>query len=168
MPTRNASGPERVRIERLHARHDRSGFRSGHASLDQYLKVYASQHQRSGTSQTHVALLDDFVVGFISLSAGSVAFDELPRTLATRSPRHPLPTVHIGRMAVDQRHQGKGVGAVLLTHARVLASGVANQVGVRALTATAIDDWALAFYLHHGFTRLEAGSRSVLLALRPS
>jgi hypothetical protein len=45
---------------------------------------------------------------------------------------------------------------------------VANQVGVRALTATAIDDWALAFYLHHGFTRLEAGSRSVLLALRPS
>ena len=64
--------------------------------------------------------------------------------------------------------RAKGVGAVLLTHARVLASGVANHVGVRALTATAIDDRALAFYLHHGFTRLEAGSRSVLLALRPS
>jgi len=166
MPTRSASGPDRPQIERLHARHDRSGFRSGHATLDQYLRVFASQHQRGGTSQTHVALLNNLVVGYVSLSAGSIAFEVLPAALAARSPRHPVPTVHIGRMAVDQRQQGRGIGAMLLAHATMVACEMAQQIGVRALTATAIDDRALAFYVHHGFVQLEPGSRSVVFPLR--
>ncbi len=57
---------------------------------------------------------------------------------------------------------------MLLAHAAMVACEMAQQVGVRALTATAVDDLALAFYVHHGFIQLEPGRRSVVLPLRPN
>jgi hypothetical protein len=50
------------------------------------------------------------LAGFFTLSAGSVDCRELPAELARKLPRYPVPVALIGRLAVDQRFQGKGLG----------------------------------------------------------
>lgn len=70
-------------------------------------------------------------------------------------PRFPIPALLIARLAVDACAQGQGVGRVLLRHALGLALTLVEQgpLPVRVVMAHAIDEEAVAFYTHHGFTR---------------
>ena len=54
-------------------------------------------------------------------------------------------------MAVDSRHDGRGLGAALLKHFMLKAFEVAQSVGVRVLLIHAKDDEAKSFYAHYGF-----------------
>ncbi len=69
----------------------------------------------------------------------------------------------MGRLAVDRRFQGRGLGATLLADAlrRVLASAPAAY----ALLVDAKDDVAVAFYLHHGFIALAREPRTLFLTV---
>jgi len=60
----------------------------------------------------------------------------------------------IGRLAVDQRCQGTGVGVALLQHAMDLAEMLAQQIGLYALFVEAKNETAAAFYVHFGFQRM--------------
>lgn len=50
------------------------------------------------------------VVGCYSLSASAVALDEAPCRVRPKTP-DPVPVILLGRLAVDHRHQGAGLGA---------------------------------------------------------
>ena len=54
------------------------------------------------------------LAGFFALSAGSVSCSDLPESLAKKLPRYPVPMALIGRLAVAQEFQGKGLGSILL------------------------------------------------------
>lgn len=87
---------------------------------------------------------------------------ELLADLAKRLPRYPtVPAVRIGRLAVDERFRGKGLGGALLADAlrRVLQSPPAAF----ALLVDAKDDQAAAFYRHHGFEPLASQPRTLFL-----
>jgi len=64
---------------------------------------------------------------------------------------NPVPVVLLGRLAIDQAWQRKGLGADLLRDAvlRVMAAG--ESIGVRAMLVHAISAEAKVFYEKHGF-----------------
>jgi GNAT superfamily N-acetyltransferase len=67
-----------------------------------------------------------------------------------RLPRYPsVPAGLIGRLAVDQRFHGRGVGSVLIVDA--VARAMRADSAIYALVVDAKDDLARRFYIHHGF-----------------
>lgn len=107
---------------------------------------------RKGFGKTYVALADDglSVTGFITLSAGQVQTAQLLPHL--KLPRYPAPTLRIGRLGVDRREQGKGIGQQLMSFALQLALEFSQQVGLYAVVVDAKHAKAKVFYESLGFT----------------
>ena len=140
-----------IAVQLLGAEHRREGFDCGDAALNDFLLRQAGQQQRRGFGKTYVALADDgvSVIGFVTVSAGQVATSAL--SSQAKLPRYPAPVLRIGRLAVDGRHQGKGVGQDLLAFALRLAVEFSQRVGLYAVVVDAKHDKAKAFYVKLGF-----------------
>jgi GNAT superfamily N-acetyltransferase len=143
-------------IELLSRRHDRKPFDCGQPALNDYLQRYARQNQESGVGRTYVAVEDGGarVVGFYTLSAGSVEFDDAPDDLRRRLPRYPIPVAHLGRLATCRSVQGQGLGGALLYDAIQRTVSVADDIGIVAIEVRAKTVEAREFYLKHGFHAL--------------
>ena len=152
-------------IEPLGA-HDRSSFSCGAAPLDRYLREQASQDVKRLVAGCFVVVeaATGTLAGYYTLAATSVAANDLPPPFVKRLPRYPLlPAALIGRLAVDQRYQDKGIGSALLADAtlRVLRS----DMKALALIVEAKDEKAVAFYLLQGFTPFASRPLSLYLPL---
>jgi GNAT superfamily N-acetyltransferase len=143
------------RIQPLSEKHDRSAFSCGDEALDRYLREQAGQDRRRHLSAVFV-LIDtetSLVAGYYTLSACQVEPHSLPVQLARRLPRRPVPATLIGRLAVDLRYRGRGLGRSLLADALLRAATVSLEVASIAVIVDAKDEAARAFYEHHGFRR---------------
>lgn len=156
------------RVEPLDRHHERSPFSCGHASLDNFLERLAAQHAQRDFTRTYVAVLPPAarILGYYSLSAGAFDLSVLSESQRKRLPRHPLPVVHLGRLAVDQSVQGQGLGAYLLLDALARSERLAKDLGIHAVEVHAIDDGARAFYLHHGFEALQDDPHHLYLPMK--
>lgn len=130
--------------------HDVEAFASGAPTLDAWIRRKARANQTSGASRTYVLCRGDRVVGFYALAAGSVSHDLSPRKLRQNMP-DPVPVVVLGRLAVDAREQGNGLGRALLRDAVLRVAAAAREVGVAAMLVHALNDRAKAFYVAAGF-----------------
>lgn len=151
----------------LTSEHDRSNFTSGHDSLDSWLRNRARKNELSGASRTFITCVtgdDHAVVGYYTLAASSVDLDQAPGQVRRNMP-DPIPVILLGRLAVDQRHQGAGLGSSLLQDAILRAAAAAESVGVRALLVHAIDDTAAAFYRHFGFIPSPLDDQTLFLTM---
>lgn len=137
--------------------HERGSFCCGKAPLDAFLHSLVSQYEKRHLGRTYVAVRpgEQQVCGYYTLSAGSVAFSNLPAKASKKLPRHPVPVVLLARLAVDQSVQGAGLGKVLLMDALNRCLALSNQLGVFAVEVDAIDPAARAFYLKYGFVPLQ-------------
>ena len=63
----------------------------------------------------------------------------------------PIPVVLLGRLAVDQRYQGKGIGRALFRDAGLRILSAADAIGIRGVLVHAIAEEAKAFYVALGF-----------------
>lgn len=90
------------------------------------------------------------MVAYYALAAGSLDRAEAPGPLRRNIP-DPIPAIVLGRLAVDRRYGGRGIGAGLLKDALLRSVQVANQVGARVLLVQALDNSAAAFCQRHGF-----------------
>jgi len=144
--------------------HQRSEFDCGIESLNLFLKNYARQNDEKGLSRTFVAIRpgENTVHGYYSLSAASVSFEQVPEKL----PRYPIPTAHIGRLAVDRSTQGSGLGEFLLIDALRRTVLLADTLGIFAVELYAINESAKSFYLRYGFTELADDPYHVYLSIR--
>ncbi|MFZ4410189.1 MAG: GNAT family N-acetyltransferase [Paracraurococcus sp.] len=107
---------------------------------------------------------DPTPLGFYTLAATSIALAALPEGLAKRLPRYPLvPAVLMGRLAVDSRHRGRGLGQFLLMDAfgRTLRSEIATY----AFVVDAKDETAASFYTAHAFRSLSAEGRRLFIPM---
>ena len=138
------------------ARHDFAGFACGTESLDRWLVRYAGQSQRRDAARTFVATADGATVsGYYSLVAGQITHDEATEAARRGLSRHfPIPVAILARLAVDRRHHGQGIGAVLLNDALRRVSHATELIAVRAVVVHALDDEAAGFYRHFGFRSL--------------
>nr|WP_238718183.1 GNAT family N-acetyltransferase [Petrachloros mirabilis] len=64
----------------------------------------------------------------------------------------PIPVMVIGRLAVDHRWQGKGMGRALLRDAILRTLQAAEIAGIRAILVHAISEETKQFYETCGFT----------------
>jgi predicted N-acetyltransferase YhbS len=139
------------RIEPLNQSHSRDNFDCGDEALNRFIRQYARQQQTRGLNCSYVALPEagQTVVGFYSLSAGSIAFSELDAAL--KLPRYPVPVARLGRLAVDRAWQQQGVGQALLAHAFKLIVVLSEQIGIYAAVVDAKHERAKAYYHQLGF-----------------
>jgi len=141
----------RLRIEKLASTHDTADFNCSEPALNQFLVRHALQGQNAGSSTTYVALHNEKVVGFYTLSVGQVAHAEAPERLKKGMPRHPVPIMLLARLAVITDWRGQGVGGGLLKDAMRRTLQAADIAGIRAFVVHAKDDQARAFYEHFNF-----------------
>ncbi len=151
-------------IEPLGKTHSRDGFDCGELSLDIFLKQYARQSAEKGLGKTFVAVLprSSEVLGYYTVASGSVAFETVPERL----PRYPIPTVHLGRLAVDRTMQGRGLGALLLVDALKRSAAIADKLGIYAVELYALSEIAKRFYLKYGFLELVDDGKHLYLPIK--
>ena len=101
-------------------KHRRENFDCGVESLNKYIKKIASQDLKRKAATVFV-LIDsstDNVLGYYTLSSFSLELSEIEAIVAKKLPRYPLlPATMLGRLAVDKRYKGKGLGQLMLIDA---------------------------------------------------
>lgn len=143
-------------IQPLDRSHHRAEFCCGKAPLDDFLRSLVSQYEKRRLGRTYVAVYpeDKKVYGYYTLASGSVPFQNLPSHTAKKLPKHPIPVALLGRLAVDNAAQGRGLGAELLMDALRRCLRLSEGLGIFAVEVMAIDKEAKRFYLKYGFVPL--------------
>ena len=134
----------------LASHHEVESFSSGIENLDHWLKRRALKNQVSGASRTFVACENQKVGAYYALASSAVAVAEASGRFARNMP-NPVPVVVLGRLAVDQNFQGKGMGRALVRDAGYRVLQAADTIGIRCLIVHAISTEARNFYLQLGF-----------------
>jgi len=142
-----------MQILPLTGNHDRQGFDCGRQELNDWLRKVARQHQDKGLSKTFVATREDApdrILGYYALTLAELENRHLPEAWRKKLPRR-IPGVRLGRLAVDRRCQGKGLGELLLIDALTRMRRVYTEAGGIGLFVDAIDEQAAGFYRRFGF-----------------
>lgn len=141
-------------------------FRCGEVALDTYLCRYASQDIKRGVARIFVATPAEMpgeVAGFYALSAASIAAEQLPEALRRKLPRYPVPAALLGRLAVGEAYQGRGLGSILLADACMRVAAASQTLAVAAILVDAKSPAAAAFYRHFGFVALPGQGTRLML-----
>ena len=146
------------------AQHRLDAFDCGKPALDDWLKAHALDNE-GRASRTFVVSDEGLAVqAFYTLATGNVARAEVPRRLRHGLP-NPVPVMVLGRLAVDRRQAGRGLGPSLLKEAMTRTLRVSKEAGVRALIVHAIDDEAVGFYAKYGFQLFPPETRTLFLPI---
>lgn len=159
-----SSGSRITRPERLSADHDLAQFSCGEPSHDHWLRNRALQNEKSGASRTYVVCADGCVAGYYAIAAGAVAHAEAA-TRVKRNMPDPVPVILIGRLAIDTRFQGRGIGADLLRDAILRTLQAAEIAGIRAILVNAISENAKRFYEKYGFISSPANPQTLMITV---
>ncbi len=145
--------------------HDRGAFTSGSELLDRYFHTQVTHDIRRRVTACYVALTEEQrVAGYYTLAAASVLLTDLSPEIQKKLPRYPsVPTVLMGRLAVDRAFRGQGLGGALLADA--LHRGAHTGIGAYALLVDAKDEKAVEIYRHHGFIALPNSPQRLFLPL---
>lgn len=148
--------------------HDRDAFDCGEAELNAFLRRHARQSHEKGGAKTFVATpVDDGkrVLGFYSLSPGSIDYARTPALLKKGLARHDVPVFRLGRLAVDRTVQGHSLGGQLLLAAGRRCILAAAEVGGVALLIDAKSERAAGWYAAYGALPLLDAPQSLVLPL---
>lgn len=151
----------------LSAGHRIEGFCCGVAALDEWLIRRAWNNQRTGASRTYIVAAAGQVAGYYCLASGALALREAPGSLRRNMP-DPVPMAVLGRLAVDQSWQGRGLGVALLRDAVERTQAASAILGIRGLLVHALTPAAAAFYARHGFVASPTHPLTLVLSLKRS
>ncbi len=144
-------------IEPLGKAHDRGAFSCGVPALDDYLRVRASQDARRRVAAPFMLVEADSgaVRGYYTLSQMAVELEDLPDDIAKKLPKYPMvPVTLLGRLAVDLRLRGQGLGGFLLMDALRRSWSLSREIAAMAVLVDAKDEAAASFYQSYEFQRL--------------
>ncbi|HEY8709637.1 MAG TPA: hypothetical protein VIM34_16785, partial [Burkholderiaceae bacterium] len=103
------------------------------------------------------------VLGFYSLSPASIDYARTPALARKGLAKYEVPVFRLGRLAVERRMQGHGLGGQLLLAAGRRCTHAAAEVGGVALLIDAKDDRVAGWYKTYGaFSLLDAPLSLVL------
>lgn len=150
----------------LAADHLVADFDCGHSALNDWLKSRGLDNQQTGTSRTWVVTESSSreVVAYYASCTGSVLRSTTPKNIGQGQPEQ-VPALLLARMGVDQKHQGRGLGAALLKHFVLKAIEVSASVGVRLLLVHAKDEVAKSFYERYGFVASPIDHLTIMMLL---
>lgn len=148
-------------------------FRSGEASLDAFL---GSAHKAMALDAGATRVLIDpseqvsssgkrDVLGYYTLAATSVDLTALPEPRRSGLP-NPVPATLLGRLAVHQDHQRRGLGRTLMLDALRNARLAAEMVASHMVVVDALTDDAERYYAEqYGFLPLMDKARHLFLPM---
>lgn len=148
--------------------HDRESFDCGDAQLNEFLRRHARQSHERGGAKTFIAIPTDDerrVLGFYSLSPASIDYARTPALVSKGLAKYAVPVFRLGRLAVDLRLQGQGLGGQLLLAAGRRCIHAAAEVGGVALLIDAKDNSVAGWYKTYGVLPLLDAPRSLVLPL---
>lgn len=126
-----------IEIRPLRPGDRRDDFFSGDIDLDRFFQKFAGQNQfQLHIGTTYVAVLENGILGFVTLSATSITIDDLPATTRKRLPHYPLPALRLARLAVAKSAIGQGIGKRLLRATFKIAHEMADRTGCIAVVVT--------------------------------
>jgi len=124
-------------------------------NLDEWLRRYAGQNRRRDTAATWViADRQGLVVAYASIAMTGVDRSAAPEALEKNAP-NPVPALLLGRLAVDRRYAGLGVGTALLSHVLATAVELNAKAACRAVMVTALNPEVRRWWEHRGFHSFE-------------
>ena len=94
------------------------------------------------------------VLGYYSISVGSIDRKNLPAHAAKRFPSFPIPVARLARLAMDREFQGRGLGEHLLLDALNRVLRASSDIGVVAILLDAKHEKAKHFYARYEFESL--------------
>ncbi|MFZ9936808.1 MAG: GNAT family N-acetyltransferase [Luteolibacter sp.] len=156
-------------LELLSDDHDRKGFRCGKDSLERYLRETARGHLTKGVSITRVLVERNArkpkpVLGYFTLTSTVASAANWPGA-AKGLPSMPVPMVLLGRIAVAEDWQARGIARLLLAAARQIAAASMRGAGGIGMAVDPADEGLVAFYAKHGFRRVDDESLRMFLPL---
>lgn len=157
--------PERPRP--IESNDDVGAFDSGEVTLDRYLHGRALANHDADIARCYVSVQHEtrHVLGYYTLSAIAVRHADVSGR-ARRNTPDPVPAVLLGRLAVDRRAQGSGLGRLLVRDAVISTLSAADRIGVRMLLVHALHDRAASFYTSFGFDRSPTDPLHLYLLLK--
>lgn len=91
------------------------------------------------------------VLGFYTLSMAVADSVQIAPLLGKRLPKYPMPVALIGRLAIDQRAQGRRLGEKMLMDALRRIVDAASILGCLGVIVDAKDEAAKHFYAKYEF-----------------
>lgn len=155
------------RPERLAREHELDNFDCGEPALDEWLKRHARAADASESARVFVVTEDrTTVVAYYALAAAQVE----PRSATARAvkgqPSRPIPAILLARLAVDRRHQSRGLGRSLLQDVMLRCVAAADEIGVRVLLVHAKNERAKRWYEQYGFEESPTDPLHVMLLMK--
>ncbi len=152
--------------ENLNSSHRKKEFSCGKDMLDNYLQKQANQDIKKKLSVCFV-LKDaktDLLKGYYTLANNSIPQNLIPNEFKKKLPESytSIPTTLLGRLAVDNRFQGKGVGKLLLIDALKRSYKISKSIGSFAVIVDPLDKDAKIFYEKYGFMSLPDSGKMFL------
>lgn len=137
--------------------HDRSEFACAEPAYGEWLRTFAGQSRRADTAAIWVIADPAYkVVAYATLSMTGIDLSKAPPALAKQSP-DPVPALLIGRLAVDERCEGSGLGTELVKHILATAVELNASAALKAVVVTALNDAARRWWRDRlGFTPFDA------------
>ena len=138
--------------EPLRGKHEVGGFDCGERSLTTWICRYARHAEATRSARVYVTTAaGSSVFGYYALTVGQVDPARGTARLAKgQPPGSSVPVAILARLAVDQAHQGHGLGRSLLQDALLRCANAAQLVGIRALVVHSLEE-AAGFYRAFGF-----------------
>lgn len=150
--------------EPLASHHDLTDFACGNESLDDWLKRRSFVNQTSGATRTFVICNDDKVVGYYALASGGISSEAALGKFRRNMP-NPISVVILARLAIDNSHQGRGLGRALFRDAALRVIRAADTIGIRGIIVHAISPAAKNFYLALGFNESPIEPMTLMITL---
>lgn len=154
-------------IQPLNRAHDRNSFDCGEEALNRFLRELARQDADRDLGVTFVAVAEvdeTTILGYYTLAMSEVERLIVPQT--NLPPERPVPVALLGRLAVDRRAQGHGLGERLLFDALGRAQQVSSNMGAFAVVVNALNEDVRRFYARYGFQPLRDDSLHLYLSLK--
>lgn len=153
----------------LDSTHDKNSFSCGKEMLDNYFWKQAKQDVKRKLSACFVAIDIDSnkIKGYYTLSSNSIHNELIPDFFKKNLPNSysDIPTILLGRLAIDIEFQGKGFGAMLQIDALKRCYEISDAIGAFAIIVDPLDISAKEFYLKYGFIKLP-NSGKMFLAMK--
>ncbi|MDP4275005.1 MAG: GNAT family N-acetyltransferase [Bacteroidota bacterium] len=145
-------------IELLEKKHNRKDFDCGKEILNNYLRNQAGQDVKRKLSACFVFTEKgtNNIKGYYTLSNNSIPLKNFPEQIQKKFPKSyvSIPTTLLGRLAIDTKFQGKGLGKILLIDALKRSYKISKTIGSFAVVVDPIDKEAERFYEKYDFIKL--------------
>jgi len=155
------------RPARLAREHELDDFDCGEPALDEWLKRHARAAEASESARVFVVTGDGAtVVAYYALAAAQVESRSATPRAAKGLPSRPIPAILLARLAVDRRHQSRGLGRSLLQDVMLRCVAAADEIGVRVLLVHAKNERAKRWYEQYGFEESPTDRLHVMLLMK--